>query len=1202
MEQGDLDTRYDEMMEWHVLPKERRQSFAGIILCVLLMCGGSLWAQQGAAASGTTRHAVFSLQQITPEQGRDFLTRLNIGTVSKMPGVDSLLVTGDEVELQKASAVLGLVDSRTEFDVRVLGPALPVMPTNAQIAAAVGGVCIGTFANPPKDKTKMRAIVDVHNGNVVVVASTMQLQDIRYAVELGPNVLRERSGMANSTSVPGVSITQATSMLEASLDGQVGDVDGVLASKAAAGQSRQFMLPNEMQEMRRRAAELRVQRQAAMKTGTAPAAFSAMSEGSPATPAAPIPQSDVNTVETPVSTGLQHAGAPSDQNAPAESLPEAVAAKPVTEDSGLQPGQTVPVDSDRITAPKIEPKSITDNGGALAASPMASMPSVSSPYEPASLPNGEELIGVNIPERMPVIDLLDLAGRCLGLSYLYDPQKVTGEVVWKLNGELRGKVKVKDLYPLVEAALQEKDLVMTRGKGNIIRVMPKAEAQKADPELMVKGCDPVQVGNAIVTQVFSLKHIDNTSAENLLQGMGLAIGVVPMAESRKMIVTAYAHRMARIEQLLELVDQPGAPRKFKFRQLRYTMAKTLAEKVKALAEQLENVSVTIGAADTPTENPVKAPGESDVAYRTRLATIRAAENARRANLAAAARAGIAPQEPKPGVYLDADERTNRILMIGEDEQLSTVEELVDALDIAQQELRALRLYRMKYVDAEEVARKLQELGVIHRMPETSASQRMSQRDGRITGQPTVAAARTPGQPAVGDTSATPAGTELTEEGLVSEPQVVVVESNNSLLVNGTPEQHAKIASIIEYVDSEMDLEEIPYKIYPLENSSPAHLAEILTSLIEESTQQTQDKEGKIEKVVTKRQEEIAIVPDPNTYSIIVYASKKNQEWIQTLIKQLDKRRPQVLIDVTLVEVTKTEAFDYDLNLVESWPNLGDAAALGSATGNAIKAMTTPSDLSAAGRDHIIGAGSKNGVGTAYYADKHVNALLTAMQSKNYGRVLAKPKILVNDNEPGDIKTADITYVKKTSSVPFTSATAGQTSTSVQTSVDYEPYDAGIELNITPHISEGDLLRLDIMLKRSDFRPTESVDAPPNTTTSEVQTAVTVPDGSTIILGGMVKLNQNKGGSKVPILGDIPLVGGLFRTVSNTDNQSKLYVFVKAEVIRPEGEFTQGMKDLTEISDRNRMAFEKHEMEFQKYQDWPGIKPKPVDPAKVLDAQ
>ena len=264
---------------------------------------------------------------------------------------------------------------------------------------------------------------------------------------------------------------------------------------------------------------------------------------------------------------------------------------------------------------------------------------------------------------------------------------------------------------------------------------------------------------------------------------------------------------------------------------------------------------------------------------------------------------------------------------------------------------------------------------------------------------------------------TPAGTELTEEGLVGEPQVVVIESNNSLLVNGTPEQHVKIASIIEYVDSEMDLEEIPYKIYPLENSSPDHLATVLQKLLEESEQQTQDKEGKIEKVVTKRQEEIAIVPDPNTYSLIVYAAKKNQEWIQTLIKQLDKRRPQVLIDVTLVEVTKTDAFTYDLNLIQSIPNMTN-------TSGVIDAITTPQDLATAGTDHFADLQANSGNFKGYYADKHINALLTAMQSKNYGRVLAKPKILVNDNEPGKIKTADTTYVKKTSSIPVTTGTAG----------------------------------------------------------------------------------------------------------------------------------------------------------------------------------
>ena len=175
-------------------------------------------------------------------------------------------------------------------------------------------------------------------------------------------------------------------------------------------------------------------------------------------------------------------------------------------------------------------------------------------------------------------------------------------------------------------------------------------------------------------------------------------------------------------------------------------------------------------------------------------------------------------------------------------------------------------------------------------------------------------------------------------------------------------------------------------------------------------------------------------------------------------------------------------------------------------------------------------------------------------------------------------------------------------TLVETAVNYEPYEAGITLDITPHISQGDLLRMEIELTRSDFRETEDAEKPPDQTASELKTTVFVPDASTIILGGLLRLNQNKGGTKVPILGDIPIVGGLFRTISNKDLQSKLYIFVKAEIIRPAGVLTRGMQQLETISERNRQAFEEHEQEFQGYESWPGIKSQPIDPPKVLEAR
>ena len=139
------------------------------------------------------------------------------------------------------------------------------------------------------------------------------------------------------------------------------------------------------------------------------------------------------------------------------------------------------------------------------------------------------------------------------------------------------------------------------------------------------------------------------------------------------------------------------------------------------------------------------------------------------------------------------------------------------------------------------------------------------------------------------------------------------------------------------------------------------------------------------------------------------------------------------------------------------------------------------------------------------------------------------------------------------------------------------------------------------MNRTDFRGIELTSTkPPDTVTSEVTTVVTVPNGTTIILGGLERLKQNKGGNKVPILGDIPLVGGLFRNASNTDEQSRLYVFVKAHILRP-GEEVAGKSDIEVVSRRNRERFETYEEEMQRYEDWPGIKPEPMDPVRVLEA-
>jgi general secretion pathway protein D len=590
-----------------------------------------------------------------------------------------------------------------------------------------------------------------------------------------------------------------------------------------------------------------------------------------------------------------------------------------------------------------------------------------------------------------------------------------------------------------------------------------------------------------------------------------------------------------------------------------------------------------------------------------------------------------PAEPasRPTVYLDADDRANRLLMIGSEQELDQVETLVDALDLPYEDARAARTYDIRNLPARRALEQLRQMDLFKNPGADGLSREPVVTVVEATNQ--LLARATPDQharieeelhyidAAPGDSrtiaayelhyiDAGRARSILEELDLVkvgaafSSPaagpnqpgtypetaawdlhaaSVVVNESTNALLVKATAEQQDRIARIVKYIDTTTPANEPTYQMYPLESSSPDHLASLLDRLISETTK---SKDGKIERLV-RRSDQIGIVPDPNTFSLIVYASPRDQKLIAALIQRLDKRRPQVLIEVTLVEISRTDIFESDLNLVAS----ANSAVAGNVVINPIQNIDSRSRLEA-GFNSLDSSGNSTGRTSIFYSDEKVQALLTAIQRKNYGRVLAKPKVLVDDGQAGQITTRDeTTYIKESIQIP-------QTGTPITTR-DFVPIEASISLQIVPHISEGSLLRLDTNLSRSDFGTRPLAGGPPDKVTSEVKTTVFIPHDHTVILGGLVRLNQTKGGSKVPLLGDIPLIGILFRSIDNSDVEKKLYVFMKANIVRPYDE--SKLTDLQELSREHEEAFERSESEFQDLQAIPGIPPKPMEPQKVL---
>ena len=324
-------------------------------------------------------------------------------------------------------------------------------------------------------------------------------------------------------------------------------------------------------------------------------------------------------------------------------------------------------------------------------------------------------------------------GEYLHLDCVYDAEKIGSQIVTlKLHSKAQSEIRVRDLYSLLETILKFKGLAMTRQEGNLVTIVPVAEALDVDPELVDPNTPSLRAGNMVVTRVFRLQFVNASSVTSLLQTMKLGVAVSAVQENQTLFVTCYAQRMGRIAQLIEMVDQPGEPKEFRFRRLQYTGAATVAQKILGLAQELRRIPITM--AHSPKEAPEAA---SRSAPRPK----------------GPSGSGPAPAEGEPGVYLDVDERTNRVLMVGSRDQLATVEELIGALDIPEQDVRTLSVYSIKHMNAADVMTKLGDLGIVNKP--TPACAGLGQ--GQPTGQtwPTGRDRPRPGDPDRGDPGRAP---------------------------------------------------------------------------------------------------------------------------------------------------------------------------------------------------------------------------------------------------------------------------------------------------------------------------------------------------------------------------------------------------------------------------------------------------------------
>jgi general secretion pathway protein D len=296
-----------------------------------------------------------------------------------------------------------------------------------------------------------------------------------------------------------------------------------------------------------------------------------------------------------------------------------------------------------------------------------------------------------------------------------------------------------------------------------------------------------------------------------------------------------------------------------------------------------------------------------------------------------------------------------------------------------------------------------------------------------------------------------------------------------------------------------------------------------------------------------------IQADPATNSLVITAPEPLYRQVRALIEQLDGRRAQVYIESMIVEVTPSDAADLGfqwqgLLAGRSGDNFGVVAGtnFSSSGGTATNNIIDISKAAAAGGANVsLGAGLNVGLLRAYNGVTTLAGIARALQSQSQTNIVSTPNLITLDNEEAKIVVGE--------NVPFITGQFTNTGTSTSSPFQtIERKDVGITLRIRPQIGENGAIRMTIFQEQSSVKDTAAVgtsNAGPSTTKRSIEGTVVVDDGQILVLGGLIQDTYTVNRSKVPLLGDIPLLGGLFRSESRSRNRTNLMVFLRPIVMR-----------------------------------------------------
>jgi len=456
------------------------------------------------------------------------------------------------------------------------------------------------------------------------------------------------------------------------------------------------------------------------------------------------------------------------------------------------------------------------------------------------------------------------------------------------------------------------------------------------------------------------------------------------------------------------------------------------------------------------------------------------------------------------VTLTPDLRTNAVLVNAPPQVLALIREVIDDIDSNKAD-RQIEQFRLKNADATRMGEVLQRVFTLRQQGTSYVLVPSEENPADATG-----GAKSPTVTAVPD-----------ERQSLS---VAVDARTNTLIVSGTRKYLDQVRELVTKLDSIEAVERLQ-TVYHLKNAKAKEMAGTLQDIFKQESGLTKATLGSTQTGSLERQleAEVTVVGDENSNNLLIATSPRSMEKVLKLIDELDATPPQVMIQVLLAEVT--------MDSEDGW---GVDFRVGPFGGDAYRVS--------------YGGGSPGGIanslggGNISVSSADFQLLVRALEVQGKLSVLSRPGVMVNNNKTASIQVGD--------NVAIATGTERTPQGAVRADVTRE--DIGIILDVTPRISSDGFVQMDIAPKISALtqRTTQISEefSAPIINQRTVKTVVNVKDGQSVVIGGLIQTTEEERKTKVPGLGDIPIIGEVFKTNKKSSVKTELLVILTPRVV------------------------------------------------------